>query len=327
MQTNETHHSHASHDHGAHGACAGHGAVDQDSARRIRYVLAMIASFMVVEILVGVWSHSLVLIADGVHMLSDALALALSLVALYLARRRPDARRSYGYQRAQVLAAFVNGLAMFVLSGWIVFEAVQRLWRPETVIAGPMLGVATLGLLINIVAAWILHRGDQDNLNMQGALLHVMGDLLGSVAAIAAGLIIWQWGWQRADPLLSLLAAVLVLRSAWVISRQAAHVLLEGTPERIDTEQVRQALVSVPGTQAVHDLHVWGLSHKDMIVTAHLVVNDSTARDTILEQAGALLADRFGIEHVTLQIEGQACLTGSPCEQHQGAGPRFDKEH
>lgn len=310
-QPHHDHHPHAGHDH-----CHGHGAVNDDSARRVGGVLVLIASFMFVEIVAGVWADSLVLIADGIHMLSDALALGLSLVALYLARRQPDARRSYGYQRAQVLAAFVNGMAMFVLSAWIVFEAIERLWTPAQVIAGPMLGVAIIGLLVNVVAAWVLHGGDKDNLNMQSALLHVMGDLLGSVAAIVAGVLILLWGWQRADALLSLLAALLILRSAWVITRQSAHVLLEGTPDRIDVENVRHALEAMAGVSEVHDLHVWGLSLKDMIVTAHLVVEDGVDRDSVLRAAGVLMTQRFAIDHVTLQLESQECLAGKPCTQH-----------
>lgn len=304
------HHSHAghTHDHSVR-------IVDQDGVRRVGGVFALIVSYMFVEIVVGIWVNSLVLIADGVHMLSDALALGLSLVAIYLARRQPDARRSYGYQRAEVLAAFTNGVAMFALSAWIVFEACGRLWAPVAIIPGPMLGVATVGLLINLLAAWILYGGDKDNLNMQGALLHVMGDLLVTVAAIIAGILILLWGWQRADAILSLLAALLILRSAWRITSQSAHMLLEGTPDQIDVDNVLHALEAMDGVREVHDLHVWGLTLKDMIVTAHLVVEEGVDRDGILRDAGVLITQRFAIEHVTLQLESKECLAGKACEQ------------
>lgn len=299
------HHDHSLHDHAM--------PVDHDSARRMKWALCLTTIFMVLELITGMLSSSLVLIADGIHMLSDVLALGLALVAVSFARKAPDDLRSYGYQRGQVLAAFVNGIILFMLTLWIVIEALGRLRDPGIVIGIPMLGVAIAGFIVNIIVAKLLHGGDEHDLNLRSVWLHVLSDLLGSVAAIVAAVLIITLGWQRADPILSLLAAVLILRSAWLVTRQSAHVLLEGTPERISLEEVRQSLVALQGVQRVHDVHVWGLSHRESLASLHLVVDTDVSRDAVIVQGRTLLAERFGISHATIQIEGANSHAEADC--------------
>lgn len=290
------HHDHSDHDHSL--------SEGQNGARRMKWALMLAFIFMVLELMTGVWTSSLVLIADGIHMLSDVVALGLSLIAVSLARKAPDDLRSYGYQRAQVLAAFVNGIVLFMLTLWIVVEAVERLRDPGRVAGVPMLGVAIAGFIVNMIAAKLLHGGDPHDLNVRSAWLHVMGDLLGSCAAIVAAILIITLGWQRADPILSLIAALLIVRSAWTVTRKSAHVLLEGTPERIVLDDVRQSLLGLQGVQRAHDIHVWGLSHRESLASLHLVVDESVSRDGIIVQGRDLLAARFGIRHATIQVEG-----------------------
>lgn len=272
---------------------------------------------MVIEIVVGLMANSLALVSDGIHMLSDAFSLGLALVAFRLGRRPADARRSYGYKRMQVLAAFSNGLVLVLLSLLIAGEAIKRMVVPEAVAAGPMLIVALIGLGVNALSFWILEGGDQHSLNMRGAALHVMGDLLGSVAAIAAAIIISLTGFTAADPLLSLLACVLILRGAVRVLRSSAHILLEGTPEHLDAATVRAELEQLQGVQSVHDLHLWGLTEQEIMLSAHLVVSSEARRDAVLHSAALALEQRFAIRHATLQVEGVE--HGSDCDCHASA--------
>ena len=302
--TTHAHHDHR-HRHGDPRRC--------DSARRMRWALLLTALFMALELTTGWLIHSLVLISDGVHMLSDVLALGLSLVAVSFAHRMPDDLRSYGYQRGQVLVAFVNGIVLFMLSLWIIVEAALRLRFPTTVMGAPILAVAAAGFTVNLISAKLLHGGDAADLNLRSAWLHVLGDLLGSAAAIVAALLIMAFGWQSADPILSLLAALLILRSAWSVTRRAAHVLLEGTPSHLALKDVHDALQTLDTVKRVHDVHVWGLSHRETLATLHLVVDDATCRDTLIVQAKTLLAERFGIQHVTIQVEGAGSVAEVNC--------------
>ncbi|MHB0777541.1 cation diffusion facilitator family transporter [Halomonas sp. WWR20] len=287
--------------------------VTADSEKRVRWAMLITAGFMLAEVVGGWLSGSLALLADAGHMLSDSASLALAWFAFRLGRRAPDRLRTFGYQRFQVLAAFVNGLALFAIAVAIVIAAIRRLNTPVEVLAGPMLGIAILGLFVNIGVFAILHRGDRDNLNIRGAAMHVMGDLLGSVAAIAASLIIMATGWNAADPILSMLAAVLILRAAWKILQRSGHTLLEGTPEGLDIGQIRHELEALDGVESLHDLHLWGLTPQEPLLSLHLVVPDETQHEAVTRRAYALLSERFGITHVTLQLEGRDCLTGGDC--------------
>nr|WP_299246098.1 cation diffusion facilitator family transporter [uncultured Halomonas sp.] len=310
-----------SHDHAHHGHGHSHShdhehapRVTGDSERRVFWAMLLTAGFMIAEIVGGIVSGSLALLADAGHMFSDSASLAMALVAFRLSSRSPDHQRTFGYQRFQVLAAFVNGLTLFAIAIWIFYSAFERLMSPVEVMAEPMMTIAVIGLFVNIIAFVILHRGDSGNLNLRGAAMHVLGDLLGSVAAIVAAVIIMFTGWNAADPLLSVLAAGLILRAAWSIVRRSAHTLLEGTPDGADVAQIRSALEMIDEVESLHDVHLWGLTPQDPLLSLHLVVRDDADHARVLRKAYSVLRERFGITHATLQIEGEACLTGGDCE-------------
>jgi cobalt-zinc-cadmium efflux system protein len=260
-------------------------------------------SFTVVEIIGGLLTGSLALLADAVHMLSDNLSLGLALVAIGLAQRPPTPQRSFGYQRAEILAALVNGLALLAVSAWILWEAYRRLEQPEEVLGAGMLAVATAGLIVNIVAYRILSPGAGESLNVAGALRHVLADLAGSVGAILAAVVILTTGFDEADPIIGALIAVLIAVSAIPIVRDSLRILLEQAPQGVDVEEIGQTLAAHPGVSEVHDLHVWTITSGFPALSAHVVVGaeeDCHARRHELEQ---LLADRFEIEHTTLQMD------------------------
>lgn len=315
-------HDHGAHDHGSHDGLghAGHDHTAGASERRIGLVALLTGLFMLAELAGGLISGSLALIADAGHMLTDFAGLVLAWFGLRLARRPADWRRSYGYDRFGVLAAFVNGLALFAIAAWIVVEAVQRLGAPSEILGGTMLAVAVAGLGVNVLAFWLLSGGDRDNLNMRAALLHVLGDLLGSVAAIAAALIIIATGWTPVDPLLSVLVAVLILGAAWRIVRDSSHILLEGTPEGIDPRHIGAAITdAMPTVADVHHVHVWSLSQRRRLITLHARVHDMALADTVRAHLRELLKTRFDIDHATIEIEaaadavGDAACSGSAC--------------
>ncbi len=289
----------AGHDH-AHS----HTDPSGGNEKRILWAMALTGSFMVAEVIGGILSGSLALIADAGHMLTDFAALALSWAAFRASRRPHDTKRTYGYHRFQVLAAFVNGLTMVLIVGWILFEAVRRLMEPVDILAGPMLVIAMLGLVVNIIAFAILHAGAKENLNMQGAALHVLGDLLGSVAAIAAaGVILWT-GWSPIDPLLSAVVALLILRSALSLVRKSAHILLEGTPEWLDVDALRADLERhVPEVEDVHHVHAWMLTQEKVLMTLHVAVANGADTGPILEAVQNRLRETYGVDHATIQIE------------------------
>jgi len=308
MAEHQHQHDH-DHDHGHGHAQAG------DNQRRMLIALCLTGGFMVVEAVGGWLSGSLALLADAGHMLTDTASLALAWWAFRLGRRPPGDSHTYGLMRAEVLAAFVNGLALMVLTGWIVWEAVERLREPVPVAGGVVMMVAGAGLLVNIAAFKVLHGGHSENLNMKGAMLHVVGDLLGSVAALAAGLVIYLTGWRPIDPLLSVLVALLILRSAWFLTRRSAHVLLEGSPESPTPAEVKAALEDGVGpVLRVHHVHVWSLTPEHPLITLHAQVAPDCRRDQVLERVNLLLAERFGAHHNTVQLEKADCGAGEVCD-------------
>lgn len=264
---------------------------------------------MVVEVIGGLLSGSLALLADAGHMLTDTMALALAAVAFKVSKRPADTRLTYGYQRFQILAAFVNGLSLLLIVGWILYEAIQRFITPETVMGPMMLVVAAAGLVINIIAFIVLHGGDRDNLNIRGAALHVAGDLLGSVAAIVAAIIIISTGWMQIDPILSIAVALLILKSAWALVKRSAHVLLEGAPEWLDIEAMQQHLVEeVPEVTGIHHVHVWGMTPQDLMLTMHVTIAPEVSDITsVVRRVKATLQDDYGIGHSTIEIETADC--------------------
>jgi cobalt-zinc-cadmium efflux system protein len=258
---------------------------------------------MVAEAVGGWLTGSLALLADAGHMLSDAAALGLSAFAVSMARRPRTAKRTYGYHRLEILAALANGATLVAISILVIIEAVRRFGQLETVDAPAMIGIATGGLVVNLVALWILHEGRDENLNMRGAWLHVLTDALGTVQAIAAGALIWGFGWQWADPVASVLISLLVVYSAWSLLKEATGVLMEGAPAHIDVDEVHEAMADVPGVLEIHDLHVWTITSGMESLSAHVVVEDHRFDCTVLGEIRAKLHERFGIHHITVQME------------------------
>jgi len=269
---------------------------------RLKWVLGLTATFMVAELVGGLLSNSLALLADAGHMLTDVAALGLSVFAISLARRPPSRKRTYGYVRFEILAALVNGAALLGISGLILWEAWERLRQPAAIDGTIMLTVAGAGLLVNIVGATLLHSHAHDNLNVRGAYLHVIGDLLGSVGALMAGIIILTTGWTPIDPIASVAIALLILFSAWHLVREAADVLLESAPSHVDMQAILDDLGNIGGLEEVHDVHVWTLTSGFIALSAHGVIDDVTQHNRILDEVRERMRAR-GIEHVTFQIE------------------------
>jgi cobalt-zinc-cadmium efflux system protein len=298
--------------HGDHAHDHHHPTAKAGNERRVAWALGITVTFMAVEVVGGLIAGSLALLADAGHMLADAFALSLALFAFRIGRRRADPQRSYGYHRFEVLAAFANGLILLAVAGWIAVEAAIRLFDPVEVLGTPMLVVAVLGLIANLVAFVILHGGERENLNMRGAMLHVVADILGSIGAIVAALIIGATGWMAADPILSVVVAGLILRGGWDLVRRSAHILLEGTPDGLDLAELREALkTAVPEVQDVHHVHVWSLTGEKPVVTLHARIPERAQADRILRAIHAVLEERFGLRHATIQLETGLCPDSS----------------
>jgi cobalt-zinc-cadmium efflux system protein len=316
---NEGHDHHHQHPHSNPHAAHRHEHESGDLRGRKLFVAFLLTTVtMLAEIVGGLWSGSLALLTDGGHMLVDALALLMAYYGARLAVRPADARRSYGYGRMEVLVGFVNALSQFVLVAWVAYEAVQRLLQPEAIRSGLMLGVAAIGLLVNVLVLRHLHGHAHDDVNLAGASLHVLGDLLGSVAAVLAALAIHAFGWLWADPLLSLLVAVLILVSAWRLLRRSAHILLEGVPEGLDTAEVEAALREAgPAICDIHHVHVWQLASGSRMATLHVELRDPADAAQALRAINRVLRERFDIHHATVQVDPGDCEDGpSPCAGH-----------
>lgn len=281
-------------------------------ARPIAITLVLVVLYMAVEVVGGVLSGSLALLADAGHMLSDAGALALTLFAMRFARRPPTPQRTFGYHRAEILAALANGAALVAIAIFILIEAYERFNEPHPVEGPLMVAVAAGGLVVNAAGLWFLHHGREDSLNVHGAWLHVLSDALGSVQAIAAGALIWAYGWNWVDPLASVLIGALVIYSSWALIGQSVAVLMEGAPGDIDVDEVHASLRALPHVSAVHDLHVWTITSGFVALSAHLTCADRDEQDGVLVSAQALLADRFGIRHTTIQIDRDASCGRTP---------------
>ncbi len=273
--------------------------------------LAFTLAFAVVEALAGWWSGSLALLGDAGHMVSDATSLGLAAFAAWIAKRPPSARHSYGLGRAEVIAALVNSIFMLAVVAAIVVLAIQRLQAPQPIAGDVVMMVAALGLVVNIIVAWMLSRGEK-TLNTRAALLHVLGDLLGSVAALLAGVVIYFTGWTAIDPILSLVICALILFSGFNLLREALHVLMEGVPASLDLPEIGLVMAGVPGVTSVHDLHIWTLSSGTVMLSAHIIIKDMAHWQEVLATLKELLHDRYDIEHITLQPEPQITHIISP---------------
>lgn len=292
--------SHA-HSHGTH--VHGHDESRSKNQRRLAWTLGLVVVYMFAEIIGGWMANSLALMADAGHMLSDAASLAMSLFALWIAKKPRTDERTFGYYRAEILAALVNGTTLGAMSIYIFYEAFQRFGEPPQVQGPLMMGVAIGGLFINLAGLWILHGGKSDSLNVRGAWLHVLGDTLGSVGAIVAGALIWTVGWNWVDPVASIIIAVLILYSSWELLRETVAVLMESAPGHIDVDEVRGAIVECDGVEEVHDLHVWSITSGMVSLSAHVVVDDAVAYSACLKEIRQMLDDEYGIGHTTIQIE------------------------
>ncbi len=270
---------------------------------RLLAVFALTAGFLVVEAGVGLWTGSLSLLADAVHMLVDAGGLLLSLLAVWFAERPATPAKTYGYYRVEILAALVNGVVLCVMAIAILVATYQRLWQPPHVPGGPILAVAVLGLAVNAAGLWLLHAGAEESLNVRSAYLEVMSDAVSSGVVILAAVIILTTGWTIADPIAGALIALFILPRTWALLRQTVNVLLEGAPAHLDVTEIEEALVSAPSVRRVHDLHVWTLTSGREAMSAHVVVEAGAPSDRILEALHLILHARFGIDHTTIQIE------------------------
>jgi cobalt-zinc-cadmium efflux system protein len=278
-------------------------AHEHASARSVLvWAVAVTLAFALFEALAGWWSGSLALLSDAGHMVTDSASLGLAALAAWLARKPPSARHSYGLGRAEIVAALVNAVFMLAVIVTITVVAIQRLQSPRPVAGESVTVVALLGLVVNIVVAWLLARGEK-TMNTRGALLHVMGDLLGSIAALLSGIVIWTTGWLPIDPLLSLAICALILVSSLRLLREALHALMEGVPLHLSLNEIGAAMAGVSGVRSVHDLHIWTLSSNRTALSAHLVIEDFGQWNRVLHDVSSMLNERFAIEHVTLQPE------------------------
>ncbi|WP_421103010.1 cation diffusion facilitator family transporter [Sporosarcina psychrophila] len=288
------------HDHGHH-----HSHAREGNKKGLAIAFIITAGIMLLEFFGGLLTNSLALLADSGHMLSDAGSLALSLVAIWFAARAASPKKTYGYYRFEILAALFNGVTLFVIAGMIVYHAYGRFFEPQTVASGSMIIIAFIGLAANLLSAWFLiSKGDvKDNVNLRSAYLHVLGDALGSVGAIIAGIVMYFFDWYVADPIISVVVALLILKGAWGIIKQTIHILMEGTPITIDQQEVKQTLEAIEGVINVHDLHVWTITSGLDSFTCHLLIEDNQDEQRILQQAIRQIEKQFKIMHTTIQIE------------------------
>ncbi|QAV26567.1 cation transporter [Neobacillus thermocopriae] len=301
------HHHHHSHDHHGHHH---HHVHHHDHSREgnkkgLTIALLITTGIMLLEFFGGLITNSLALLSDSGHMLNDASSLALSLVAIWFATKPASPNKTYGFYRFEILAALFNGVTLFIIAGFIVWEAIQRFYNPPTVASGSMMLIASIGLFANLLSAWVLMRkGDvKNNVNLRSAYLHVIGDALGSVGAIVAGLIMWLFGWYVADPIISVLVALLILKGAWGVVKHTVHILMEGTPITIDLNEVKKVLESIDGVINVHDLHIWTITSGLDSLSCHILIEDHQDSQKVLQEAIHFIEEHFKIQHTTIQIE------------------------
>lgn len=302
-------HSHEGHNH-SHGAHGHHHFDPSGNKKGLMIALIITVGIMFLEFFGGLITNSLALLSDSGHMLNDASSLALSLVAVWFATKPASPNKTYGFHRFEILAALLNGVTLFVVAGFIIVEAYGRFFDPPAVASGSMMLIASIGLLANVASAWsLMRKGDvKNNINLRSAYLHVLGDALGSVGAIIAGLIMMIFGWYVADPIISVLVALLILRGAWGIIKHTVHVLMEGTPITINPAEVKEILESIEGVRNVHDLHIWTITSGLDSLSCHILIEEEADDQRILQQAIRLIADHFKIQHTTIQVETSAIV-------------------
>jgi cobalt-zinc-cadmium efflux system protein len=295
-------HDHSHHHHGQHDLTR------EGNKKGLKIALAITFAIMLLEFFGGLFTNSLALLSDSGHMLSDSSSLVLSLVAFWFASKPASSNKTYGFHRFEILAALFNGVTLFVIAGFIIWEAYGRFFNPPTVASGSMILIALIGLLANLASAWsLMRKGDvKNNVNLKSAYLHVLGDALGSVGAILAGLCMYFFGWYVTDPIISVLVALLILKSAWGIITHTVHILMEGTPSSINQTAVKEALECIDGVKDVHDLHIWTITSGLNSMSCHILVKDGWDCQQVLQQAIELMEKEFKIHHSTIQVENSA---------------------
>lgn len=296
------HHGHSHHDH--HPV----GEEREGNKKGLLFALCITTGIMLLEFFGGMITNSLALLSDSGHMLSDAASLFLSLVAIYFASKAASSEKTYGFYRFEILAALFNGITLFVVSGFIIWEAYHRFFEPPAVSSGSMMLIACVGLLANMMSAWALVRkGDvKNNLNLRSAYLHVLSDAVGSIGAIIAGILMWQFSWYVADPIVSVIVALLILRSAWGVLSHSVHILMEGTPSHINHTEVKESLEGITGVVDVHDLHIWTITSGFHSLSCHMRIEDFADSQVVLQECITLMKENYHIEHTTFQIETSA---------------------
>lgn len=303
------------------GAGHDHGTSNIRHERPLWWAFGLTASFLAAELIGAYLTNSLALLSDAAHMATDALALLIALVSVRLSRRPPDARRTFGLVRMEAVGAMINGLMLFVVAAYILWEGRQRFLHPPEVASTGMLVIASFGLMVNLIAMRLLKAGSGESLNMKGAYLEVWSDMLGSLAVIVGAALIKLTGWWRIDPILAVLIGLWVLPRTWVLLREAFHVLMMGVPKGIDLDEVKSAMLAYPGVVGLHDLHIWSLASSQPTLTAHVVVEPSTADRLVREGMSGMLEENFDIKHVTLQLERRdATCPSVTCDDEPDSG-------
>ncbi len=293
------------------GAGHDHGTVSIRHERPLWWALGLTSAFLIAEV-IGAWlTNSLALLSDAAHMGTDTLALVIALAAVRLSRKPPDSERTFGYVRAEAMGAMANGLLLFAVAAYILFEAIQRFRQPPEVHSGGMLLIATLGLIVNLIAMRLLKAGSEENLNLKGAYLEVWADMLGSIGVIAAAVLIYFTGWRVVDPIVAVLIGLWVLPRTWTLLREAGNVLMLGVPKGMDLEAIRAALTTHPGVDSIHDLHLWALGSSRPALMVHVTTGPEQDYDALRLALDGMLAERFDILHTTIQIERAACVTAA----------------
>lgn len=282
-----------------------------DGKKNLKRALVITGAWFLIELIGGLYANSLALLADAAHMLTDLAALILSLFALKISSRPATPEKTYGYLRAEILAALANGIFLILIALFIFYEAYQRLWAPPHIKSLPMLIIAATGLIANLVTAKLLFGSRHESLNLRGAFLHVMGDTLGSVGAIVAGILMLTRQWYLADPIVSVIVGSLVLFSAWELVSESVDVLLEGVPRHLDIARILEELQALPGTASVHDLHIWSIASNTSAMSCHIVLHPDVDAGAALSEASRIMRDKYGIEHTTIQVELEHCIMDS----------------
>lgn len=306
-------HTESDHHHNGHGHAHNHGF--QKNRKALVIAIGVTGAIMVVEVIGGILSNSLALLSDAGHMLTDLLSLLLSLIALQLASRPSSSKRTYGFYRMEILAALINGATLILIAGVIFYEAYKRLAVPETIDSFTMIWVAGIGLVANGIAAWAMTHSHQENLNIRGAYLHILGDALSSVGVLVGGLIIYFTGWQVIDPILSVAICLVILRGAVLLVKESVNILLEAAPKDVDLNEVQRSIKSLPGVKDTHHVHLWTITSGLYALSAHILVDDVLMSGTakIIKEINQLMLKKFKISHTTIQLECENCTDGFYC--------------